>query len=291
MYCLAHHFSKASYAFFCLFPLNRVLNNSTGRSGIITGTWRPGPFLRTRMWCICTWQLPGANPSLNNLVAAGNIRQANAIRLFFWLRGKRYRQKCTSCIYKHKQRCGIHYMHPWSCCSPFLPILQHISSYFNISAEICGESDPNTNRHPTKKTPITAELFPASLALPRFFCRDWAPQTRCPLPFFCVREAPAWCSTEIPLIHASGSWPKCSHGITRVYYLYIFMTMRIWCIIVLCWLVVSTPVKDISQLGLLFLIYGKIIQMLQTTNQYGICMFHVYLSSYNYLPTFGWFLR
>ena len=182
MHLLAHHFSKASYAFFCLFPLNRVLNNS---SGIITGTWRPGPFLP-----------PGANPWLNNLVAAGNIRQANATRLFLWLRGKRYRQKCTSCIYQHKQRCGIQYMHPWSCCSPFLPILKHISSHFNISAEICGESDPNTNQHPTKKPLITAELFPALLALPRFFCRDWAPQTRCPLPFFCVREAPAWCSTE-----------------------------------------------------------------------------------------------
>lgn len=167
MFFLAHHFSKTSYAFFCLFPLNRVLNNSTGRSGIITGTWRPGPFLR-----------PGANPWLNNLVAAGNIRQANATRLFFWLRGKRYRQKCTSCIYQHKQRCGVQYMHPWSCCSAFLPILQQISSYFNISAEICGESDPNTNNQETTNNRWT---FPRIAGIAKVFL-SWlgAPNT---LPF------------------------------------------------------------------------------------------------------------
>jgi hypothetical protein len=34
-----------------------------------------------------------------------------------------------------------------------------------------------------------------------------------------------------------------------------------------CWLVVSTPLKNISQLGLLFPIYGKIKFMFQTTNQ------------------------
>jgi len=33
------------------------------------------------------------------------------------------------------------------------------------------------------------------------------------------------------------------------------------------WLVVSTPLKNISQLGLLFPIYGKIKVMFQTTNQ------------------------
>ena len=33
------------------------------------------------------------------------------------------------------------------------------------------------------------------------------------------------------------------------------------------WLVVSTPLKNISQLGLLFQIYGKIKAMFQTTNQ------------------------
>jgi hypothetical protein len=33
------------------------------------------------------------------------------------------------------------------------------------------------------------------------------------------------------------------------------------------WLVVSTPLKNISQLGLLFPIYGKIKKMFQTTNQ------------------------
>ena len=35
----------------------------------------------------------------------------------------------------------------------------------------------------------------------------------------------------------------------------------------LSWLVVSTPLKNISQLGWLFPIYGKIILMFQTTNQ------------------------
>ena len=34
------------------------------------------------------------------------------------------------------------------------------------------------------------------------------------------------------------------------------------------WLVVSTPLKNISQMGLLFPIYGKIKFMLQTTNQF-----------------------
>ena len=33
-----------------------------------------------------------------------------------------------------------------------------------------------------------------------------------------------------------------------------------------CWLVVSTPLKNISQMGLLFPIYGK-YEMFQTTNQ------------------------
>jgi hypothetical protein len=32
------------------------------------------------------------------------------------------------------------------------------------------------------------------------------------------------------------------------------------------WLVVSTPLKNISQLGVLFPIYGKIKAMFQTTN-------------------------
>ena len=36
-----------------------------------------------------------------------------------------------------------------------------------------------------------------------------------------------------------------------------------------CWLVVSTPLKNINQLGLFCPIYGKIIQMFQTTNQIG----------------------
>ena len=40
------------------------------------------------------------------------------------------------------------------------------------------------------------------------------------------------------------------------------------------WLVVSTPLKDISQTGLLFPIYGKINFMFQTTNEYEI---HIYL--------------
>ena len=40
------------------------------------------------------------------------------------------------------------------------------------------------------------------------------------------------------------------------------------------WLVVSTPLKDISQMGLLFPIYGKIKLMFQTTSQYEI---HIYL--------------
>jgi hypothetical protein len=40
------------------------------------------------------------------------------------------------------------------------------------------------------------------------------------------------------------------------------------------WLVVSTPLKDISQMGLLFPIYGKINFMFQTTNEYEI---HIYL--------------
>jgi len=35
---------------------------------------------------------------------------------------------------------------------------------------------------------------------------------------------------------------------------------------ILIWLVVSTPLKNISQLGLLFPMYGK-INMFQTTNQ------------------------
>ena len=37
-------------------------------------------------------------------------------------------------------------------------------------------------------------------------------------------------------------------------------------IYIVIWLVVSTPLKNISQLGLLFPIYGK-IKMFQTTNQ------------------------
>ena len=36
-----------------------------------------------------------------------------------------------------------------------------------------------------------------------------------------------------------------------------------------CWLVVSTLLKHISQMGLLFPIYGKINKMFQTTNQIG----------------------
>ena len=37
-----------------------------------------------------------------------------------------------------------------------------------------------------------------------------------------------------------------------------------------CWLVVWTPLKNISQLGLFFPTYGKIIQMFQATNQIAI---------------------
>ena len=37
--------------------------------------------------------------------------------------------------------------------------------------------------------------------------------------------------------------------------------------LMICCLVVSTPLKNFSQLGSLFPIYGKLIQMFQTTNQ------------------------
>ena len=46
------------------------------------------------------------------------------------------------------------------------------------------------------------------------------------------------------------------------------------------WLVVSTPLKNISQLGLLFPIYGKIKFMFQTTNQitlYNIIIVNEYM--------------
>ena len=50
-----------------------------------------------------------------------------------------------------------------------------------------------------------------------------------------------------------------------IYILYIAVPFSILWILV--WLVVSTPLKNISQLGLLFPIYGKIKAMFQTTNQ------------------------
>ena len=48
------------------------------------------------------------------------------------------------------------------------------------------------------------------------------------------------------------------------------------------WLVVSTPLKNISQLGWLFPIYGK--QMFQTTNQYNFCNV-IFFSICSYLLT------
>ena len=45
-----------------------------------------------------------------------------------------------------------------------------------------------------------------------------------------------------------------------------------------CWLVVSPPLKNISQLGWLFPIYGKIIFMFQTTNQ-PVFLAHVFLET------------
>ena len=57
------------------------------------------------------------------------------------------------------------------------------------------------------------------------------------------------------------------------------------------WLVVSTPLKNISQLGLLFPIYGKIKFMFQTTNQIWlvpprkyvghVCIFHLFIYQYD----------
>jgi hypothetical protein len=38
-------------------------------------------------------------------------------------------------------------------------------------------------------------------------------------------------------------------------------------VFIVIWLVVSTPLKNISQLGLVFPIYGKVKFMFQTTNQ------------------------
>ena len=42
---------------------------------------------------------------------------------------------------------------------------------------------------------------------------------------------------------------------------------KLQCLLMIIWLVVSTPLKNISQLGLFFPIYGKIKFMFQTTNQ------------------------
>jgi len=47
-----------------------------------------------------------------------------------------------------------------------------------------------------------------------------------------------------------------------IYHLNLYLSYNIY------WLVVSTPLKNISQLGLSFPIYGKIKIMFQTTNQY-----------------------
>ena len=47
-------------------------------------------------------------------------------------------------------------------------------------------------------------------------------------------------------------------------------TLSIFGMFNIIWLVVSTPLKNISQMGVLFPIYGKIIQMFQTTNQSSI---------------------
>ena len=48
----------------------------------------------------------------------------------------------------------------------------------------------------------------------------------------------------------------------------------------LIWLVLSTPLKNISQLGWLFPIYGKIQFMFQTTNQFQFLMIQ-----YDYIST------
>ena len=54
-------------------------------------------------------------------------------------------------------------------------------------------------------------------------------------------------------------------------YIYIYTHIYIYIYVYThsIWLVVSTPLKNISQLGLLFPIYGK-IKMFQTTSQYAI---------------------
>ena len=66
----------------------------------------------------------------------------------------------------------------------------------------------------------------------------------------------------------------------------------------LYWLVVWTPLKNISQLGWLFPIYGKIKKMFQTTNQYildseyGSCWVYMLSLSWVYLvyPLGSWIL-
>ena len=60
----------------------------------------------------------------------------------------------------------------------------------------------------------------------------------------------------------------------------------------LLWLVVSTPLKNISQLGLLFPIYGK--KMFPTTNQFFVGFLSIPLSQQQKMPTSrislaGWF--
>ena len=48
--------------------------------------------------------------------------------------------------------------------------------------------------------------------------------------------------------------------------IYIYMLSYLKACIIIIWLVVSTPLKNISQLGIFFPIYGK-IKMFQTTNR------------------------
>ena len=58
-----------------------------------------------------------------------------------------------------------------------------------------------------------------------------------------------------------------------IYHLNLYLSYNIY------WLVVSTPLKNISQLGLSFPIYGKIKIMFQTTNQYIYIYTYIHIGS------------
>ena len=137
----------------------------------------------------------------------------------------------------------------------FLEIVNQ--SNFSVSFPNFIETSPGTQQTISIAPPHVAHLQPASQKILKhcdifgiILCHS--PSNNCSI---CRRES-IYLSTYLPT------------------YLSIYLSIYIhtgW------WFQLSTPLKNMSQLGLLFSIYGKVIQMFQTTNQH---MSYTYIYTY-----------